>query len=1275
MLQSLVHILCLAVAQSAEPPSKPLLTIAEQTNFEATARYDDAVSFIDNFVQMFPAARKGRLGRSGEGRDIPFLVLSDPPVATAAEAVKSKKLVVLAIGNIHAGEVCGKEGLLMLARDLAETPNHPLLRELIVVFAPIFNTDGNERVSVDNRPGQNGPVRGMGQRHNAAGLDLNRDFVKLDSPEVRALVRFFNEWDPAVFIDTHTTNGTLHQYTITYDGPRIPAGDPRIIEFVRDKLLPDVDNRLRVETGYRSFFYGNFEGDTSRWTTYPAEPRYGVQYVGLRNRIGILSEAYAYAPFRDRVLATRDFVRHCLAYTADHRDEIRVMLDNADRRTIDAGGHPKPSDLVALDCELAPLPRKVTVEGYKPSTPGEADGEPTPHDYLADYDGVCTPTQSVRRPYAYLLPAGLDPVVQLLQRHGIEVELLREDIELAVEVHDIDRLERAGRPFQNHHLVTLHSSPRRETRLFTAGTILIRTGQKLGSLAAYLLEPQSADGLTRWDLFGDGLSARRVHPVARLPDSTPLTRCAVRPLKDEPTARKRPTFDALFESDDRPDFDGSAVRIVAWLPDGERFLQIKDDRLWIVHAATGRTSPFHDPDRLAASLRSLPTIDRKAAADLAGGTVFQMNGDRSAALFNHDNDLYYARFDGSQALRLTETPANEEQATFSPDGRFVAFVRDNDLHVVDVATRTERALTTGGTDLVRNGKMDWVYYEELYNRDWRAYWWSPDSANMAYLQLDDTRLNRHAVLDESKREQRVEFERYPKPGEPNPRVELGIVSVGGADPQWVDLDAYSVDDRLLPRVGWLPDGNSLYFYIQNRAQTWLDVNTSDRRGKTRKLWREATDAWTSDPGEPHFLDDGSWLLTSERCGWSHIERIDPQTAKRIPVTSGEWEVRRVHHVDGAGDWIYFTGTRDGHLAENLYRAAIPSASSAQDIAPVIERLTPEPGHHSVNAGPNARYFVDTRSDRFTPPTVALRAADGRLVRTLDTNPVDDLADYDLGRDEFIQIPARDGVPLDAILTRPHNVDATGRHPVWIMTYAGPQAPTVRDAWPRGRSLEHAIVETGVLILRVDPRSASGRGARSAWTAYRNLGKQELADLTDAVEWLKRQPFVDGARIGLSGHSYGGFMTAYALTHSDLFAAGIAGAPVTDWRLYDSIYTERYMDTPQNNPDGYAESSVVAAAKNLRGRLLLLHGAMDDNVHLQNTMQLVHALQEADRPFELMIYPRARHGIRGNHQAGLQYEFITRTMGVLNTGDASGSPGIHDLDAETPTAPPTLPTAH
>ncbi len=266
------------------------------------------------------------------------------------------------------------------------------------------------------------------------------------------------------------------------------------------------------------------------------------------------------------------------------------------------------------------------------------------------------------------------------------------------------------------------------------------------------------------------------------------------------------------------------------------------------------------------------------------------------------------------------------------------------------------------------------------------------------------------------------------------------------------------------------------------------------------------------------------------------------------------------------------------------------------------------------------------------------------MRQLHQTTIPDLEQYQLGTYELVQIPAQENVILNGSLLKPANFDPTRRYPVWIRVYGGPHYPTVKNRWSKSFQLfDEVLATSGIVVFRVDPRSASGNGARSAWTAYRQLGRSELRDLQDAVGWLKSQNWVDGERIGLSGNSYGGFLTVYAMTHSKLFAAGIAGAPVTDWRNYDTIYTERYMDTPAANPQGYKNSSVVGAAANLHGRLLLLHGLLDDNVHVQNTIQLANALQESDRTFELMFYPRARHGLHGTHYTKTMYDFIIKTM--------------------------------
>ena len=1218
---------------------EPLLTVAESSNFRATSRHADVVAFCERLAKQAPLVRLGELGTSFEKRKLPLLILADPPIATPEQAADSGKLVVFAMGNIHAGEVDGKEGLLMLARDLATAKERPLLKHLILVIAPIFNADGNERFSKSNRPGQAGPEEGMGIRANAQQLDLNRDFVKLESPEVRALVRFCTRWDPAILIDCHTTNGSYHRYTLTYEGPRNPAGDERVIAGVRDQLLPDAGRRLEKHTDFKSFFYGNYNREHTRWESVPPTPRYGIHYFGLRNRMAILSESYSYASYHDRVLASRDFVRSIFEYAGDHHDQIRKLLAEARQATVRAGNQPQPSDRIALRQKAAPLNGPVDFLGFvEERKDGRRRSTGEPKEYRLEYFGRNEPTLLVQRPYAYLFPASLTGVVENLQRHGIQMDELREDIDLDVESYHITRIERASSVFQKHRQVSLDATSRRDKKRLQAGTIVVRTGQSLGTLAAYLLEPQSEDGLCTWNFFDEALAESKDFPVLRLPQPVPLTTGRVRPLAEERTMNKPFLYQDLATPRSMMRFNGDPVKVEAWL-DGEHFLQIKEGRLYKVHASSGRPEPFLDPDKLAKGLASLPGFTKQRAASLARQTTLQMNPQHTGALFEQGNDLYFCKLDGSGAVRLTKTPGRKELATFSPDGKYVAYVREQNLCVVDLATQSERRLTTDGSALVGNGKADWVYGEEIFNRHHKAYWWSPDSGRLVFLRFDDTPVHKFTVIDEIPTRQVVETVPYPKAGDANPLIKLGVVPVSGGPVAWADLGSYAGNPILIVRAGWTPDSQKVFFYVQNRVQTWLDFCTcSNQAGPVTPLFRETTRAWVDDPGEPTFLKDGSFLLASERTGWKHLYHFGNAGKLLGPVTSGDWEVQALQQVDEKTGWVYFTARRESPIATDLYRVKV--AGSA------VERLTPAPGDQRVLLGPGANYFVATHSDHTRPDQVHLYAGDGAPVRTLDTNPVYLLEEYRFGQSEQMHIKTPDGFVLEGSLLRPADFDPGKRYPVWFMTYAGPHAPTIHERWSLNQLRDQVLAQLGFLVFRCDPRSASGKGACSAWSAYRQLGVQELKDIETAIHWLTAHPYVDSKRIGMSGHSYGGFMTAYALTHSQLFAAGIAGAPVTDWRNYDSIYTERYMNTPQDNPQGYNLTSVVKAAPKLHGKLLIVHGIMDDNVHMQNSVQLIQELQQANKDnFEVMFYPHSRHPIMSRHYQRLMIEFMQRALGM------------------------------
>ena len=1233
----IIAALALAAAPFASADDD-LRTVAERSGFRATARHAEVVDLCERLDERSDLVRLDTMGDTVEGRSIPMLVVADPPVASAEEARASGKLVAVAIGAIHGGEVCGKEALLMLVRELTDRPDHPLLDDLILCVAPVFNADGNERIAPDNRPGQVGPAEGMGERRNAQGLDLNRDFMALRSPEVRGLVDVLNAWDPHLFIDTHTTDGSAHRYLVTFEGPKNAATHPDVLINSRDRFLPAVAEAFFDASGDRAFPYGNFNRAHDRWTTYPANPRFGTTYVGLRNRLSVLSEAYAYATFEDRVRGTLEYVRCCLAEAAARRVEVFELLDRARAETVAATGRPVP--IRSEDASSGP---EATVLGFEESAgdpPARSVSGGVPRDYPVTLIREFESTLTVNRPAAYLIPPSLGPVVELLGDHGVVLGKLERDAEVDAEVYRIDAVRRVGGGYTGPETFEAEATPRPERRTAPAGSIIAETAQPLGTLATYLLEPESDDGAATWGLLGDALAAGGDFPILRLLATTSLATAPIPPREEDESGEdaKQPITFELLDGRDRPDFDGSPVS-ARWL-DAERLLiRVGRDDVSIVDAETGDDVEGSDEGPIAEALAALPTIDDDQARSLASRAVSDAKPGRDGAVVDHMDDLYYVALDGSRASRLTSTPGAEEMAEWSPDGRYVAFIRDNDLHVVDVETGTERALTTGGTDLVRNGKAVWVYFEELFGRSWKAFWWSPDGDHIAFLRLDDGPLENHTVLDDTGPRRVVEETPYPFVGDPNPRVRLGIAPAAGGAPRFADLSDYLDGSYLISHVGWFPDGENALCYVQDRTQTWLDLLRVPLDGTApTRLFRDRTEAWIESPGDPHFLPDGSFLWPSERDGWRHLYRYEADGTLRHQVTSGDWEVRRVAHVDDDGKAAYVVGTRDSHIAENLYRVALDDFC--------VDRLTTEPGHHDVEVSPDGGYFVDSWSSVEAPPKVALRSIeDGSVVRMIDENPVPDLDDYVFGPRQLVQIEMPDGDTIEGELILPPDLDESRRYPVWFQTYGGPHFPTIRDSWAGARAADQALAQEGVIVFRADPRSASGKGAVSAWTAYKRLGVPELEDIVAAIEWIKQRPYVDPDRIGMTGHSYGGFMTAFAMTHSDVFSCGIAGAPVTDWRNYDSIYTERYMLTPQENPEGYEATSVVGAAGDLKGRLLLVHGARDDNVSLRNSYRLIDAFQDAGVPFELMIYPESRHGIYSEHYSDLRLDFIRRALGV------------------------------
>ena len=681
------------------------------------------------------------------------------------------------------------------------------------------------------------------------------------------------------------------------------------------------------------------------------------------------------------------------------------------------------------------------------------------------------------------------------------------------------------------------------------------------------------------------------------------------------------TIDDIFDPVKKVDFGSSPPPSLRWLKDGTHYLQNRARQLMKVNAMTGEATPFFDAAKMESAL-TRAGVSAEDAKRLAHRPSYLMNDARTAALINHAKDLFYYEFGSDKAVRLTNNSDEEVGEEFSPDSRTVSFVRSNNIYVVEIATGRERALTTDGAGKILNGQLDWVYQEELYGRgNFKGYWWSPDSTRIAYLRFDENPVHEFTIVDHIPHFQEVEKEFYPKAGDPNPIVRLGIISATGGATQWVDTAKYESVEPLIVRVGWNPDGKRVVYEIQNREQTWLDLNYADpANGKSETILRETSKAWidVDNVEEPNWLKDGSFLIFSERTGWKHLYHYSADGKLIKQVTDGKWEARTLHGVDEANGFIYFSGTEHSHIAMHAYRIKLDGTG--------LTRLTQTEGNHTANFNPAFTLFIDTWSDVNTPSQIRLFKADGTLARVIDENKVEALKQYKLGKTEFLQVKTRDGFAMEAMMIKPPDFDPSKKYPVFEFVYGGPHAPMVRNSWGRADYMWHQMLaQKGYIIWVLDNRTASGKGIESAWPLYRNFGELELRDLEDGINWLKSQPYVDSSRIGIWGWSFGGFMTSYALTHSKSFRIGIAGGTVADWRLYDTIYTERFMGTPQNNPEGYKKGP-LAAAKDLSGKLLLIHGMIDDNVHMQNTIQFAYELQKAGKPFQLMLYPKSRHGV-------------------------------------------------
>ncbi len=600
------------------------------------------------------------------------------------------------------------------------------------------------------------------------------------------------------------------------------------------------------------------------------------------------------------------------------------------------------------------------------------------------------------------------------------------------------------------------------------------------------------------------------------------------------------------------------------------------------------------------------------------------------AAYEKSDDIFLLDLRSSDIVAVSVGDAEEKSPRFSPDGRWLAFVRDNDLYVWNIEEKLEKRLTSGGTETLMNGTVSWVYWEELLGRVDQGYFWSPDSSAIAYLQTDDSSVGVMHYVDFEPNLPRVVRQRHPKPGEANPRVRAGIVELDNAKTTWIDLGVYPYE--YLARIKWLPDSRRVAVQTLDRPQTTLDLFVADgATGKTRHVMRETDPGWVNVHDDLYFLDDGNMIWRSERDGYAHLYRFDRDGELLNQVTQGDWALRSsggtpglnqaVSSISEDQEQLWFTSLEKDSTERHLYRIDIDGSN--------LERVSAEDGAHQIRFRPDGKYYVDAWSAIDRPPSLTVHRPDGEKHASITAPGSEVVERFDLLQWELMSVAARDRYPLPAMMLKPRFFDAQKKYPAIIYVYGGPSAPQVINRWdPRVRDLYHRMLaEQDVVIFVLDNRSAAGRSKIDANTIVRQLyGPVELDDLLDGVAWLKSQPYIDGEQVGIWGWSGGGIMTLQAMTSSEEFAAGVAVAPVGDWRYYDTIYTERYMKRPQDNEEGYDLTSHVKRAANLHGRLLLVHGTYDDNVHPQNSWAFADKLIEAGVTLDMMIYPMRKHGI-------------------------------------------------
>jgi dipeptidyl-peptidase-4 len=688
--------------------------------------------------------------------------------------------------------------------------------------------------------------------------------------------------------------------------------------------------------------------------------------------------------------------------------------------------------------------------------------------------------------------------------------------------------------------------------------------------------------------------------------------------------KKHLTFDQIFKGSE-PRVMTTVPNVIGWADDEHYLVErhapgARERSVLSIDARTGKGEPYHDLQRFSAALGEEIDPNHPVSGDDSYTKLVYLKG----------NDLVLLDAASGTARQLTQDGVQKFNPTVSPDGRFVAFTNGENLYTIEVANDKERQWTNDGGGAIRNGHAAWLYYEEILGRPsrYKAFWWSPDSRVLAFYRFDESRVPVFPLFDALGVHGSLENTRYPQAGDPNPTVRIGFLAVNSGQMTWAAFDDNK--DQYFGTPYWMPDGSSLWVQWMNRAQDTLVIYAVDpHSGQGQIVYKEHQSSWVEWIKHLNFLNGGKrYLLQSDKDGWMHLYlyRSDGHLCRKL--TDGAWAVDSVAAIDERGGWVYFPAKKEASTRTDLYRVRLDGTGLA--------RLTFGEYTHQVRVSPTGKFFVTTYSNVQTPPRSAVYEGNGTRVRVIGDSKSDSFDQYQLGRTELFRIMTADSVPLPAIWTLPPDFDSRKKYPVLISVYGGPGSPTVSDGWKE--IANQWLAEEGLIQMSVDHRGSGHFGKTGVALMHWTLGKWEMNDYIEAAKWLRTRPFVDSTRICITGGSYGGYVTCLALTEgADYFTHGLALFSVTDWHLYDTHYVERYMGLPTQNPEGYTSGSVLSYVGKYKGLLCIVHGTMDDNVHMQNSIQLIDTLETLGKHFEMMFYPGERHGWRGPKAIELRNE--------------------------------------